>query len=89
MAKVISFPSERRPSSQLCKMKVLSDQIDELILRSMQKQDLDPQEILGVLAHRTGNLLGHMENKKDFWSVCKKIIKDQAKIITKNNSTQI
>ena len=85
MAKVISFPSERRLCNQLAKMKLLSDQIDELILRTMQKQDLDPQDILGVLAHRTGNLLGHMDNKKDFWYVCEKVIKEQAGIVKKQS----
>ena len=56
----------------------MSDEIDGLIVRYLSDDSIDPREMIGVLAHRAGTLLRHLEHKNEVWEVCEKLLKKQA-----------
>ncbi len=83
MAKVIDFkPKKKKPQIDAEAMKLirLADEIDSLILKFLEREDVDQWDIAGVLAHRLGSLIGHIEEKEAIWNVCEKVLKQQAAI---------
>lgn len=69
-------PSEKTTEMQLVE---LGDAIDSVIKDAL-REGLDPKEISGILAHRLGSLMSHLEEKGQLWPVCEKVLKSQAKI---------
>jgi len=86
MAKIIDFknakPRHRKPTvdGEAIRLMQLADEIDSVILRYLKNENIDQWDIAGVLAHRLGTLLGHVEDKEKLWDVCEKVLKQQAVI---------
>ncbi|MBP6217504.1 MAG: hypothetical protein KA436_02835 [Oligoflexales bacterium] len=84
MGKVISFSRQKKDSAssknfnEADKLKQISDKIDHLILNSLNRRELEPYEVVGLLAHRLGTLMRHMEQKRRVWDICEKVLKKQA-----------
>jgi hypothetical protein len=80
MAKIIPFKIERteayRRAEELLKV---GGEIDDIILKHL-KRGMDSKELVGILAHRLGNLLGHLDEKDELWYVCRKVLEKQADI---------
>ena len=82
MGKVIEFKTrgdkrEERVTQKLVKM---ADEIDQVLLRHLSDQDIDPRELVGVLSHRLGTLMNHLEEKAELYYVCQKVMKKQAQL---------
>lgn len=80
MAKIINFPGKTAFPSEVKKLKEISDHIDEIIIGALSEETVDPKELVALLAHRFGSLLGHMEEKRKLWKICEKIIWEQSGI---------
>ncbi len=81
MAKIINFPAKNsRYSSEIKKLKEISDQIDTIIIESLTDQRVEYKELLALIAHRFGALLSHAEDKKKLWKICQNIICEQARL---------
>lgn len=86
MAKIIDIKnakSRKRKTapvvdSEAIKLMRLADEIDSVILKHLEKDNVDQWDIAGVLAHRLGTLLCHVEDKDKLWDVCEKVLKQQA-----------
>ncbi|MGE0173056.1 MAG: hypothetical protein AB7T49_09735 [Oligoflexales bacterium] len=79
MAKIIEF--KKKPTTidkQAIKLLKFADEIDAAVLRQLKDDQLDPKEVIGVLAHRLGKLLGYMEDKDELWEICRRVLKKQA-----------
>lgn len=82
MGKVIEFKSrgQRREEEVTYKLVKMADEIDSLIMRHLGDNDVDPRELVGVLSHRLGTLMNHLEEKAELWYVCQKVMKKQAQL---------
>lgn len=80
MGKVIKFPTKASDDSAAVKLIGIADEIDAVILRHLDSGAIDPRDIAGLLAHRLGTLMRHMDQKGKLWDVCEKVLKAQAAI---------
>ena len=84
MAKIIPFPqpkiSKKAPDPSLHKLKSISDEIDKIIVNTLETGAIRPAELIGVLAHRLGALLKHFDGKAKLWNICERVLKKQASI---------
>jgi hypothetical protein len=81
MAKIINLDSRRtRNRLDLKSLKLLevADALDKVILESLQSEMLEAQDVAGILAHRLGTLMRHMDRKSELWDVCERVLKRQA-----------
>ena len=89
MAKVIPFPTretgqssseDRRVESEALRLMKIADEIDSLVLKHLEDGTIDPHDIAGLLAHRLGTLMRHLDEKSKLWDVCERVLKKQAAI---------
>jgi hypothetical protein len=82
MAKVLEFKTleQRREVTVTYKLVKMADEIDQLLMRHLADDDIDPRELVGVLSHRLGTLMNRLEEKDELWHVCQKVMKRQAQI---------
>ena len=58
----------------------IADDIDAVILKHLQDSDVEIKDVAGLLSHRLGNLMNHLEDKSELWFVIEKVLKKQARI---------
>lgn len=79
MAKILTFKApksaEERQAEKLVKV---ADEIDAVLIRHLGAQDVDPRDLAGVLSHRLGTLMRHIEEKTELWDVCQRVLKREA-----------
>ena len=80
MAKIIQFPEQKRLDTEAERLLGIADEIDAIIVNHLKAGDVDPRELAGVLAHRLGTLMRHVDQKTLLWDVCEKVMKSQAAI---------
>ena len=81
MGKVLPFkPVKGRRDRVAEKLVVIADEIDAVILKNLQEDEIDPRDLVGLLSHRLGTLMNHLEEKNELWFVCEKVMKKQAHI---------
>jgi hypothetical protein len=93
VGRVIQFPSpgsrdetQRKPSTreaadtEALRLMQISDEIDAVILKHIESGTVDPRDLAGLLAHRLGTLMRHLDQKSKLWDVCEKVLKTQAAI---------
>jgi len=68
------------PDKEAVKLMVIADEIDAVILRHLNAETVDPRDLAGLLAHRLGTLMRHLDGKTRLWGVCEKVLKKQAAI---------
>lgn len=78
MGKLINFPGNSKYSSEVKHLKDVSDEFDEVIIKALSYQNIDPKELAALIAHRFGTLLALVEEKSRLWKVCEGIIREQA-----------
>lgn len=62
------------------KMVEIAEEIDAVILKHLQDDGVDPRDLVGLLAHRMGTLMNHLDEKSELWGICEKVMKKQARI---------
>lgn len=80
MGKVIDFQSKKKSKTdqtELARLLNLSDQVDQIILETLQKGLVDPKELAGILAHRLGTLISHFDNKTLLLQTCIEVLSKQ------------
>lgn len=81
MGKIIPFkPNKERRDLVAEKMVGIAEEIDAVILRHLQNDEIDPRDLVGLLSHRLGTLMNHLEEKNELWYVFEKVMKRQAHI---------
>ena len=80
MGQVIQFPNPSARAAEARKLMKIADEIDAVILRHLDAGDVDPRDIAGLIAHRLGTLMRHLDGKTKLWDVCEKVAKAQAAI---------
>lgn len=80
MGQIIQFPSRPARDGEALKMMKVADEIDAVILKHLEAGELDPRDIAGLIAHRLGTLMRHLDGKSKLWDVCEKVAKAQAAI---------
>jgi hypothetical protein len=82
MGKVLEFKTleQHREETVTYKLVKMADEIDQVLMRHLTDDDIDPRELVGVLSHRLGTLMNRLEEKDELWHVCQKVMKRQAQI---------
>ena len=82
MAQIISFPGPNKIDIEAKKLLDISNEIDNIVLKHLMDGEFEPYEVAGLLAHRLGNLLKHMdpEEKEAVWQACRGILAKQAEL---------
>jgi hypothetical protein len=78
MGNVINFPERKTLNATVIKLKRASDALDQVIISCLNDSDIDPKELAGLLAHRLGTLMKHMDNKQKLFAICQKVARKQA-----------
>jgi hypothetical protein len=78
MGRVIPFPSKLERDAEAKKMIQIANELDSVILRHLDVGDVDPRDMAGLIAHRLGTLMRHIDEKSKLWDVCEKVLKAQA-----------
>ena len=79
MGEIIQFPKTKHVDSNIRKLKQISDELDEVLIKALE-DDVDTNELSGLLAHRLGTLMRNVDEKSKLWLVCEKVLKKQAEI---------
>lgn len=80
MGKVLKFERKPKVDPVAEKLVAISAAIDEIIMENLLDDDIELRDIVGLLSHRMGTLMRHIDNKDSLWVVCEKVLKKQAKI---------
>ena len=80
MGKVIEFPGRGVQESEARRLMRVADEIDAVILKHLDQGEIDPRDLAGLIAHRLGTLMRHLDQKSKLWDVCEKVLKAQAAI---------
>lgn len=80
MAKVLQFRSKGKVDKTTLKLLQVSDELDAVILKHLADEAIDPKDLIGLISHRLGSLIKHIDDKSELWSVCETILKRQAMI---------
>ena len=89
MGKIIQFPtkqlkaklnvrSEQTLDTEALRLMQVSDELDAVILKYIESGAVDPRDLAGLMAHRLGTLMRHLDQKSKLWDVCQKVLKSQA-----------
>ena len=83
MAKIIEFKTKEVAREEVITNKLvqMADEIDNVMMNYLTDPAVDPREVIGVLSHRLGALMSHLDEKEELWHVCQKVLKKQAKIV--------
>jgi hypothetical protein len=81
-AKIIPLrpSSKTKLDTNTVKLLKIADEIDHVILRHVEAGDVDLKELAGLLSHRLGALVKHLENKEALVDVCVDVLKKQAAV---------
>ena len=79
MGKVLDFRKKQQEREVTHLLVELSGRIDQILLSGLEN-GLDPKEVAGILSHRLGNLMSHIDNKEELWDICERVLKREAKI---------
>jgi len=79
MGKVIQLPVKSK-DAEAERLMGIAHEIDAVILKHLDLGDVDPRDLAGLLAHRLGTLMRHLDQKSQLWDVCEKVLKAQAAI---------
>ena len=81
MGDLIKFRSKKTSQDRMAeKMVEIAEEIDAVILKHLQDDNIDPRDLVGLLSHRLGTLMNHLDEKSELWFICEKVMKKQAQI---------
>ena len=81
MGKVIELKPSKTPQDRLAeKLVEIAEEIDAVILKHLQDDNIDPRDLVGLLSHRLGTIMNHLAEKSELWGICEKVMKQQAQI---------
>lgn len=58
----------------------IADEIDAIILKHLNAGEIAPRDLAGVISHRLGTLMRHLEGKEQILDICQKVITRQAAV---------
>ena len=62
------------------KLVEIANEIDAVILKHLDSGAVDARDLVGLLSHRLGSLMNHLDEKSELWGLCEKVMKQQAQI---------
>lgn len=68
------------PDATSLKLLKISDEIDQLIMHHVQTGHVELRDLAGLLSHRLGTLMSHIDDKKELLPVCMNVLRRQAKV---------
>jgi hypothetical protein len=77
---VIPFRRKEQPDHTALRLLRIADEVDAVIIKHLRAGDIDPKDLAGLMAHRLGTLMRHIDEKSVLWGVCEKVLKRQAAI---------
>lgn len=63
----------------------IASELDDVILRNLHQGDVDPRDLAGLISHRLGTLIRHLDEKERLWSVCEQVLRAQAALTPKSS----
>jgi hypothetical protein len=67
-------------ATEAMKLIRISDEIDQILLKHLDAGDVDAKDLAGLLSHRLGSLMRHMDGKEKLLPVCLRVLKRQAAV---------
>lgn len=81
LAKVLPFRrAKAQEDTEALKLVRISDEIDAVILKHLEAGEVDARDLVGLLSHRLGTLMRHIDGKTELWPLCAKVVKKQARL---------
>ena len=80
MGKVIQLDKHRKVDRETILLVNVADAVDTIVMNAIKNEGLDPRDLAGVLAHRLGTLIRHLENKERLFEVCTDVARGQAAV---------
>lgn len=81
MSKVIYLETRaRKKDNSAEKLVQIAREIDDVVVKYLQDKSVDPRDLVGLLSHRLGTLMSHLEAKDELWFICEKVLKRQAQL---------
>ena len=78
MGKVLEFRQKESQEDRITrKMIEIADDIDAVILKHLQDSDVEIKDIAGLLSHRLGTLMNHLEENPSCGLCLKKYLKNR------------
>lgn len=77
MAKIIQFP-QADINNEAKTLVEMSNAIDSVILSYLNEGKVEAKDVVGLLSHRIGNILSHIEDKEKLWEICRGVLEKQA-----------
>ncbi len=78
MGKVIPFQKKTASDQEALKLIQIADELDRVILRHIEAGTIDARDMAGLLAHRLGTLVRHVNDNAKLLEVCEHVLKSQA-----------
>ncbi len=80
MGKVIQFqkPAKQTADKEALKLIAIADELDRVILKHIEAGSIDAKDMAGLLAHRLGSLVRHVQDNAKLLEVCEHVLKSQA-----------
>jgi hypothetical protein len=69
--------SERAAAERLT---LVADEIDQILVKYLNDPEIDVRDLVGVLSHRLGTLMCHVDDKTALWDICERVLKRQARM---------
>lgn len=63
----------------------IASELDDVILRNLNQGDVDPRDLAGLISHRLGTLIRHLDEKERLWTVCEQVLRSQAALSPKSS----
>lgn len=67
-------------SPEAVNLKKVSDEIDKIVVQSIESGLITSSQMAGLLSHRLGSLLRLLGNKSSLYSACTEVLRKQASI---------
>lgn len=80
MGDLVKFPQKKSEERAMKHLLEISNEIDDIIVRAVTADGVKPRDLAGILAHRLGALMRHVEGKDKLLDVCEQVMKKQAAI---------
>ena len=78
--KMPATPPAAKVDGETMRLLRIADEIDAIILRHLTEGTVEPRELAGVISHRLGTLMRHLEEKEKLIEACQQVIEKQAAV---------
>jgi hypothetical protein len=77
---VIRLQFAKKKDKEVIKLCHLSDDLDAVVKHYLLDENVDIKDLVAVFSHRLGSVLNMVQENKELWEVCERVLLRQAQI---------